>query len=307
MKKISFLVCFFILEILFSNNVFAGDLAKWNLTSDNMGLPDEIDSKLESSDFRFGNGVGYKSFNSSGAFGTSLQTLELDETAYFEFQISPILGATLNISQINFEEKRTDKGATNFEVKSSKDASFFDNESLYSGSGTFLIPEDHGLVTINNLDITVNENESIFFRIYAWGATSQLGRFYVRNFAIEEADPDIEAPQFPTITNTSENPTTNQSPTFELSASDNIEVTQMQFSCDGISFSDWEDYSITKETFNLKSDLYGCENKDGEKEIFVKFRDKSLNESAIISTGIFTLDTTSPQLSSVNTSTSKHK
>jgi len=96
--------------------------------------------------------------------------------------------------------------------------------------------------------------------------------------------------------------TNNSTPTLTLSASDNVGVTGMAFSCNSSGpWTDWTGYSTSYSSFNIASGLNGCGTGNGSKTIYVKFRDAQGNESSIISDTTY-YDTVAPSLSSVTLS-----
>ena len=88
--------------------------------------------------------------------------------------------------------------------------------------------------------------------------------------------------------------TNDTTPNITVSASGAI---SMAFSGNGRNWTDWIPYSPTYDLFNITLDA-GCTIGDGEKIVYVKFKDSTGGVSEIISDTI-TLDTTPPQLASV--------
>lgn len=98
-----------------------------------------------------------------------------------------------------------------------------------------------------------------------------------------------------TIANGNGTPTNSVTPTFNLTIADagvGITGAQMQFSCDGVTWSNWQSYATSKTDFNVKTGE-GCANVDGTKTVYVKYEDSLNNVGSAYSTTPFTLDTAS--------------
>ncbi|MFH1586876.1 MAG: DUF2341 domain-containing protein [Candidatus Diapherotrites archaeon] len=88
-------------------------------------------------------------------------------------------------------------------------------------------------------------------------------------------------------------------PVLNFLASDGLSgVYQMQFSCNGSSWKDWQSYSNSISNFNLSSELYGCDSIEGARAVFARARDNAYNvsPSTMIS---FVLDSEAPQNQSI--------
>ena len=106
---------------------------------------------------------------------------------------------------------------------------------------------------------------------------------------------DNQAPANPTISiNNNTSLTNSTSVTLALGATDNIAVTQMQLSNDGASYSAWENYVTTK-AWTLSST-------NGEKTVYVKYRDSAGNVSVVASDKI-SLDNIAPIISNISDTT----
>ncbi len=57
-------------------------------------------------------------------------------------------------------------------------------------------------------------------------------------------------------------------------------MNEMAFSCDDTNWTAWITYAITYTDFNILDSSFGCNTTQGDKNVFVKFRDNANNESA---------------------------
>ncbi len=79
-----------------------------------------------------------------------------------------------------------------------------------------------------------------------------------------------------------------QKPSLTLASSDALgTVTQMQFSCNGTSFTSNVAFASSHSDFNILDSTVGCTSSDGNKTVFVKFTDDLGNISTAVSDGIF--------------------
>ena len=104
------------------------------------------------------------------------------------------------------------------------------------------------------------------------------------------------------ISNASGNPTSDDTPTLNLTIADaGVGTTgaQMQFSCDNSTWTTLEAYATPKTNFDINSGSYGCTAADGSKTVYVRYQDSLGNTGTSYNTGAFTLDTTAPAVTSV--------
>lgn len=88
-----------------------------------------------------------------------------------------------------------------------------------------------------------------------------------------------------------------------LSSSDSVSgVSQMKFSCDNTTFGSYVSYTTSYSSFNVRSGE-GCTDSDGNKTVYVIFKDAAGNESSSVNSGTggnsFYLDTLVPTFTSI--------
>ncbi|MDH3324903.1 MAG: hypothetical protein OEL89_04660, partial [Candidatus Peregrinibacteria bacterium] len=224
-------------------------------------------------------------------------TVGIDATDYFQITVTPDSGYDLNITDIDFAEQRSATGPPDVSVQWSKDPAFGVSTSILTINGENDATEH--VRNISGLNIDVADGETLYVRFFGYNASGGGGTFWVRSsttLTVSGSVADSEAPQSPSISNASGDPTNDQTPTLNISATDNVGVSQMALSCNGSAFSAWEAYATTKTDFDVKSGSNGCSTSDGAKTVYIKFRDAALNESANANTGSFTVDTTAPTI-----------
>jgi len=112
------------------------------------------------------------------------------------------------------------------------------------------------------------------------------------------------------ITNSSGDPTKDDTPLLDLTISgDGVEAgsaSEMRFSCDNSTWTDWEAYATPKTNFDIKpaEAAYGCGTSDGSRTVYIQYRDSLGNVGSSANTGAFTLDTTAPVVTAVQPSAS---
>lgn len=101
----------------------------------------------------------------------SLSAKDLND--YYEFTVTPNAGYELTLSNISLSIRRTAAGARNYEVVYSIGGGAETTITSGSLSNTSSFP-------INNA-LSINTNQAVRFRVYAWGATSTGGSFLLDN------------------------------------------------------------------------------------------------------------------------------
>ncbi len=134
------------------------------------------------------------------------------------------------------------------------------------------------------------------------GDGSKTVRVKFKDQAGDETSPGIPAyitldvaPPTGSISNASGSLTNDATPTLNLTISDSgvgIENAQARLSCDNSAWTDWESYAASKEDFNIREGA-GCEDADGNKIVYVQFKDSLKNAGDSYNTGSFVLDTVS--------------
>jgi hypothetical protein len=99
------------------------------------------------------------------------------------------------------------------------------------------------------------------------------------------------------ITNSSGNPTNDDTPTLTLTIVDTgvgISGAEMRFSCDNATWTSFEAYSATKSNFDINSGSNGCSTSDGSRTVYVQYQDSLNNIGSSYPTTSFILDTAAP-------------
>jgi hypothetical protein len=122
-----------------------------------------------------------------------------DSSAYFELQIMPVLGYTLNLDNISFGMRRSGTGIRNYCVRSGFD-NFVSNISAGTGSNSKIgiVNPDVFFWKYDSVNITSDQKGSIVyldsnfknltdtitFRFYAWNSEAKGGSFSIDNVNI---------------------------------------------------------------------------------------------------------------------------
>jgi trimeric autotransporter adhesin len=170
--KNQFLLIFF---TFLSLNSFS-QIAQWSLTSS--GIANGVDSNIVASDFVSGSGLGALTFGSNGAFSNGWSTTGLDTNDYFEISLTPNAGYTVNLSAINFSERRSGTGIRDYQVRWS-----IDNFMTFTNIATVNVPDDANerVGNISGLNINVEENVTIKIRFYGYNAESGGGTWRIND------------------------------------------------------------------------------------------------------------------------------
>ncbi|GAB4048775.1 T9SS type A sorting domain-containing protein [Spirosoma litoris] len=124
------------------------------------------DANITASDITRGTGItavaAASSINSSGWTGSAQ-----DATDYYEFTLTPNTGYQMNLTGLNLTERRSNTGPTTYLIA----------YSIAGGSETTVStgPLSGTVDATLNISLSIQTAQSIRFRIYAWGATSNSG------------------------------------------------------------------------------------------------------------------------------------
>ncbi|QMW02765.1 T9SS type A sorting domain-containing protein [Spirosoma foliorum] len=130
------------------------------------------DANITASDITRGAGISpvttISSINSSD-WNSSTQ----NATDYYEFTLTPNTGYQLNLTGLNLTERRSNTGPTTYLIA----------YSIAGGSETTVStgPLSGTVDAALNISLSIQTAQSIRFRIYAWGATSNSGTFRLNN------------------------------------------------------------------------------------------------------------------------------
>ncbi|MEK6917856.1 MAG: hypothetical protein AABW51_02810 [Nanoarchaeota archaeon] len=170
-----------VISILFLGIVSATTLSQWPLTLN--GSASNINSNVNAGDFIAGseiNGnvgegviIGNFAITSAGASATNWPTGALDSNSYYQISVSPKTGFNLNINSINFGQSRNNNGIKNYDVQWSKFADFSSPTTIAMVN----VPlDDQGHIgDINGLNISVNNGETLYIRLFGYNANNLNG------------------------------------------------------------------------------------------------------------------------------------
>lgn len=174
MKQKNFLKLLLLLCFLTSSAVF-GQIASWDLTSD--GNASGVNANMSASALT-ATGTGSISFGSSGAFANGWSTGAIDTGKYFEITVTPNAGFQINITDINFGERRSGSGIRDYQVRWS-----IDNFASDNTIATVNVPDNTAERTgdISGLDIDVEDGQTLKIRWYGYNAELSGGTWRINN------------------------------------------------------------------------------------------------------------------------------
>jgi len=158
--------------MLLSLNLTYSQLASWELDAD--GSPNGVNANIFAGDFTGGSGIGSISFGSKGATAnhwTKDNSANPDD--YFQVTLTPNSGYTINITDINFGERRSGAGIRHYQVAYSL-ASDFSNNTVIT---TVDVPDNKSerIGDISGLDIDVPNGSTIYIRWFVYEAEQNGG------------------------------------------------------------------------------------------------------------------------------------
>ncbi|RLD65290.1 MAG: hypothetical protein DRI84_07090 [Bacteroidetes bacterium] len=174
MKNIFLLLGIFLTTI----SIFAQTtLVSYDLTSDGSGLDATY---VDSRDFISVN-TGTLVFSSTGARANGWAETNI-QTDYFEITVKPETGYKLNITDIEFGERRSSTGILDYQVRWSTD-DFATSTTI----ATVNVPDNESERTgdITSLNITVDDGDSIQIRWYAYNAEGTAGTWRINNATLK--------------------------------------------------------------------------------------------------------------------------
>lgn len=169
------IICFMSSPMVFGQSIFENDISTDNPNNFNpYTINQVVDPILTASGISRGPGIvgvnKHKQYKAKG-WGTS----EFDENDYFEFTITISADSEINFANFQYTPKRSKSGyVTNYELRSS-----IDNYSSTIDAPGY---NENG-VTIDLSASTFQEvQESVTFRLYAWGAVNNNKGFSIKDF-----------------------------------------------------------------------------------------------------------------------------
>ena len=153
------------------------ELVTYVLTSDGVGVDNNY---ISSTSFTSVN-TNTLSFGSDGAYASGWPT-DASVTDYFEISITPDVGYKLNISEIDFGERRSGTGIRDYQVQWSVDN--FTNSTTIA---TVNVPDNDSERSgdITSLSIAVADGETIKIRWYGYNAEGGAGTWRINNSTLK--------------------------------------------------------------------------------------------------------------------------
>ena len=178
MKKsiLSFYKIFVVAVLLFGFGKVSGQIAQWALTSD--GTPSGVNANTTATDFTAGSGISTISYTTSGGASSGWSQSGIDLNDYFEVSVAPNATYKLNISEVNFSERRSGTGIRNYQVRWS-----IDNFASFTTIATVAVPDDtNGRVgNISGLNIDVAEGKTLKIRFYGYNSEAAGGKWRINS------------------------------------------------------------------------------------------------------------------------------
>ena len=168
----------FLVLLLFSVYAFAqATLVSYDLTSNGSGVDATY---VDSRDFISVN-TGTLNYTSNGAYATDWPTTN-SQTDYFEITVKPESGYKLNITEIDFGERRSNTGIRDYQVRWSSD-DFATSTTI----ATVNVPDNDYERTgdVTGLNITINDGDSIQIRWYGYNAEASGGTWRINNATLK--------------------------------------------------------------------------------------------------------------------------
>ncbi len=179
MKKIAYLksltlsiTCLCVVSFGFGQSIFTNPITEINPNTNNPYTTGQtVDSNITVSGIGIGSGTTPRNFTDAYS-ASSWNTPSIDLTAYFEFIIIPNSGYEIDFTSFVYNSTISGTGPTTFAVRSSIDG-------YTANIGSPIV----GATTIDlSASVYQNITSAITFRIYAWNASSTVGRFRISDF-----------------------------------------------------------------------------------------------------------------------------
>jgi hypothetical protein len=157
----------------------ADTIASWALTSN--GTATSVAAYATAGAYTGGAGIGAITYGSSGAYANGWSTGAIDLTDYFEVSVAPNTGYALNITELQFGERRSATGIRDYQVRWSTD-----NFATFTTISTQNVPDDTNTRTadLTALGITVSAGQTLKFRWYGYTSEATTGTWRIANASL---------------------------------------------------------------------------------------------------------------------------
>lgn len=171
MKKLCIFPVFVILTLGFSEIVRGqATSSTWALTS-SPGAPSVL-GNVTAANIAKGSDVGTMSFNADGVSAIGWESGSLNADDYYQYSITPANGNNLTVTSISFQH-RIDIGDGGNSARMNG-AVYYSLNADFSGSSqigsNFTVGTSFATFTASSLNIGVNDGQTLYVRIYGWGA-----------------------------------------------------------------------------------------------------------------------------------------
>lgn len=158
----------------------AATLSEWSLTVD--GGPSNISANVSAGNFTSSGGIGALSFGANGAYANGWSTGAQNNNHYFQITLDPNGGYKLNITDINFGERRSLTGIRDYQVEWSVDG--FATSTVLS---TINVPDDdlERSGSIGGLDIDVANGETLTVRFFGYNSEGAAGTWRINDDTLQ--------------------------------------------------------------------------------------------------------------------------
>ncbi|MCK5043511.1 putative S-layer protein [Candidatus Pacearchaeota archaeon] len=156
--------------------VSADILAEWDLVEDVVAITHD---NVNAEDFT-ANGVGTLAFGTTYGNGVYVGSwdIEINKNKYFEIILEPKEDFGLTITEIGFDIlSPSTEDPKNYQIKYSKDS--FVTEEVIEEAGVIEGNDDWNLINLGELNIQVNEGETISIRLFGYGSIT--GNLWIKS------------------------------------------------------------------------------------------------------------------------------
>ncbi|HQW68288.1 MAG TPA: hypothetical protein PLH25_01370, partial [Flavobacterium sp.] len=211
---------------IFTCQLTFGQLAQWPLTAN--GTPTGVNTNATATSLNKGAGIAAAiSYGATGAFVDGWTTGGIDLTDYFEVTIAPNASYTMNVTQVNFSERRSGTGIRNYQVRWS-----VDNFTNFTTIATVAVPDDTSERSgnITGLNINVAEGQVLKVRFYGYTSEAAGGTWRINDASLNIVGTVTPVgPVAPTVTTTAATSVTTAGATLNGTVDANNSTTNITF------------------------------------------------------------------------------
>jgi hypothetical protein len=171
-------------------------IAFWALSPDHLAEAKTFVDEAIGFPFVRGNGLSVLSYSGSGVSAQNwpLDASDDNQVDYYEFGLKSIPGATLELTQLSFMERRSSSGPLAFRIVYSRDGFATETELAQVNLPDDINSRSHSF----NFHEKIKDGESLLFRFYAAAAQSNSGSWTIRANTLSIAGTSMEVCSPPT-------------------------------------------------------------------------------------------------------------